>query len=394
MKVLMLSWEYPPHLNGGMGQHVKDLAPALVAADPELELHLMTPRFGEMSYRDEANERLHVHRIFTPRPAEERIFDDVMQANRQFEAAAMALCAENGPFDLIHVHDWLPSFAALALKERCQLPLVATIHATERGRYRGALYSDLSRAIDASENQLARGADVVITCSAAMRREVSDFYGVPEARIHVIPNGVDGSHLRRLRRRDLTAFRARFARPEERLIFNVGRLVYEKGADLLVETAPQVLSQVPEAKFVIGGRGPLLASLGQRIASMHLNDKVLLTGFLEDEDRDRLYVVADVCVFPSRYEPFGIVALEAMAAGTPVVVSDVGGLGTVVEHEKTGITAYTENVASLAWAIVRTLNDPAAAQARAKAAIRHVDRDLAWPVIAHSTLALYSRAPE
>ena len=88
-----------------------------------------------------------------------------------------------------------------------------------------------------------------------------------------------------------------------------------------------MLSQAPDAKFVIGGHGPLFPSLSQRIDAMQLHDKVMLTGFLTDDERDRLYVVADVCVFPSRYEPFGIVALEAMAAGTPVVVSDVGGLG-------------------------------------------------------------------
>lgn len=391
MKVLMLSWEYPPHLNGGMGQHVKDLTPALLEADPTLELHIMTPAIGADTSHEHSG-RLHVHRVSAQAPADDRIYDDVLVANATFVQAAAELFATDDPFDLIHVHDWLPSFAALELQEAFVVPLVATIHATERGRYRGALYSEMSRAIDAAENRLAREAQHVITCSAAMQQEVHTFYDVAIERISVIPNGIDGSHLQRLRHEDLSEFRRRYARPEERIIFNVGRLVYEKGADLLVETAPQVLGQVADAKFVIGGRGPLFASLGERIAAMQLNDKVLLTGFLTDEERDRLYVVADVCVFPSRYEPFGIVALEAMAAGTPVVVSAVGGLGTVVLHEKTGLTAHNENVGSLAWAIAHTLNDPQAARKRAEQALEYVEMCLAWPVIAKLTQRVYTSA--
>lgn len=391
MKVLMLSWEYPPYLNGGMGQHVKDLAPALMEADPALTLHIMTPAFGVETSHEQIG-RLHVHRIGAQAPAADRIYDDVLVTNATFTQVAAELFASDGPFDLIHVHDWLPSFAGLELQEAFNVPLVATIHATERGRYRGALYSEMSRAIDAAESRLVSEAQRVITCSEAMQQEVRDFYNVAAERISVIPNGVDGSHLRRLHNDDLSEFRRRYARPEEQIVFNVGRLVYEKGADLLVETAPKVLAEFPDAKFIIGGRGPLFASLGERIAAMQLNDKVLLTGFLTEEDRDRLYVVADVCVFPSRYEPFGIVALEAMVAGTPVVVSAVGGLATVVQHEKTGLTAHSENVNSLAWAIKRTLSDPQSAAARAQDALDYVEMCLAWPVIAGLTQRVYVEA--
>ena len=388
MRILFLSWEYPPHLNGGLGQHVKELVPALLDRAPDLEIHVITPTFGEETYRESAG-RLHVHRVRVQTPADDRIFSDVLPANPAFVAAAERLLAEDGPFDLIHIHDWLPSFAGLALAKAHALPVIATIHATERGRYRGALYSDMSRAIDDAEARLAREAQRVITCSLAMQREVQTYYGVPVERIRVIPNGIDSRRLRSLRGEDLSEFRRKYARPDELLIFNVGRMVYEKGADLLVESAPQVLSRVPAAKFVIGGRGPLFASLTERIEAMHLYDKVLLTGFLSDDERDRLYVAADLCVFPSRYEPFGIVALEAMAAGTPVVVCDVGGLGTVVQHELTGLTAYAEDVNSLAWAIARSLNEPEAAAERAQRAIGYLESCLAWPVIAGMTLDLY-----
>ena len=309
MKILMLSWEYPPYMSGGLGQHVKELAPALLAIDATLELHIVTPAFGAPSSHESVG-RLHVHRVATTLPSDDRVYDGVLAANPSFVEAAQQVIEDCGPFDLLHVHDWLLSFAAIELQEALGLPLVATIYATERGRYRGALYSDMSRAIDAAERRLARQAQRVITCSVAMQHEVRDFYDVLSERISVIPNGIDGSRLRRLSGEDLSEFRRRYARPDERIVFNVGRMVYEKGADLLVESAPQVLSQAPSAKFVIGGRGPLFPSLSQRIYELSLHDKVMLTGFLTDEERDQLYVVADVCVFPSRYEPFGIVALE------------------------------------------------------------------------------------
>lgn len=388
MKVLFLSWEYPPYLNGGLGQHVKDLVPALLEISLELELHVITPAFDEKTSYERLG-RLHLHRVEALIPSDDRVFDDVLAANPAFVDVAQQVIEASGPFDLIHVHDWLPSFAAIELQEAFDLPLVATIHATERGRYRGALYSDMSRAIDAAERRLAQQAQHVITCSMAMQHEVRSFYGVPVERTSVIPNGIHSSRLRSLSDQDLSDFRRRYARPEERIVFNVGRMVYEKGADLVVETAPHVLSQVPDAKFVIGGRGPLFPVLNQRIDGMNLHDKVMLTGFLPDEERDRLYAVADVCVFPSRYEPFGIVALEAMAAGTPVVVSDVGGLGSVVQHDQTGLTAFPEDVHSLAWAIVRVLNDPQAAAKRAKLALEYVETCLAWPVIAGMTVEVY-----
>ena len=179
------------------------------------------------------------------------------------------------------------------------------------------------------------------------------------------------------------------ARPDEKIIFHVARLVYEKGADLLVEAAPHVLNRVPEAKFVIAGRGPLLDTLRRRVHEMSLGDKILLSGFVSDDDRDRLYVAADVCVFPSRYEPFGIVALESMAAGTPVVVSDVGGLGSVVAERQDRFYCVSENIDSLADAIVRVLHDTVTAARLAEQALEVVQERMTWPVIAHQTVASY-----
>jgi len=158
----------------------------------------------------------------------------------------------------------------------------------------------------------------------------------------------------------------------------------------LLEAAPIVLQAAPHTRFVIAGEGPLGQTLQYRVADLGIESHVALTGFLNDDDRDKLYVVADCCVFPSRYEPFGIVALESMAAGTPVIVADVGGLGTVVQHEKTGWTAYSENVDSLAAAITQTLNDPAEADRLAGNALHQVKECFSWQVIAGLTLRVYA----
>jgi glycosyltransferase involved in cell wall biosynthesis len=388
MRVMMFSWEYPPHLEGGMGQHVKALVPALLDAAPDLELHVVTPTFvGETSAQ--VGERLMVHRVRVDRPSSEHFYQDVQQSNHPIAERAMQLVRSHRPFDFLHVHDWLVGFAAMTLHEAVPMPILSTIHATERGRYRGALYSDLSRSINQAECRLAQSSQYVITCSRAMALEVRDYFHVSQGHTRVIPNGVDTSRFDLLREQDHTAFRAHYAPSDELVVFNVGRVVYEKGADLLVEAVPAILQQVPRAKFVIGGRGPLLASLEQRIREMHLSDRVMLTGYLSDIDRDRLYVIADCCVFPSRYEPFGIVALEAMAAGTPVVVSDVGGLGAVVKHGTTGLTVFPENVGSLAWGIIQTLIHPLAAQERATQAFREVHECLSWPIIAELTVEVY-----
>lgn len=391
MRVLMLSWEYPPHVEGGMGQHVQHLAPALSSADDTLELHLITPTFTGKAHQ-QARGRLTIHWLPVAAPQQEHLYHDVLQANGEFERRARELHRAVGGFDLLHVHDWLVSFAARSLHSSEHIPLVSTIHATERGRNRGYLHSAVQLSIDAAERELAHASDIIIVCSRAMHFEVQSYFAVPPDKLRVIPNGVDGRHFDLLRLQDHSEFRSQFARPDEQIIFNVGRLVYEKGADLLVEATPRVLQRIPEIKVVIGGRGPLSPSLEQRVHDLRLEDKVLLTGYLSDEDRDRLYVLARCCVFPSRYEPFGIVALESMAAGAPVVVTDVGGLATVVVHEETGITVFTENVDSLAWGILRTLEDPALTRELVNRASVAARERFSWPIVARETLAVYREA--
>jgi len=174
-------------------------------------------------------------------------------------------------------------------------------------------------------------------------------------------------------------------------VVSVGRLVDEKGMQVLVRSAPAVLAAVPEAKLVIAGKGPQADYLAGLVEELGLPGKVLLAGFISDEDRNRLYKAAQCAVFPSLYEPFGIVALEAMAARVPVVVSEVGGLAEIVQHGETGITIYPDDPASCAWGITHTLQHPHWAQERVDNAYRVVTTRYNWDTIAEQTEAVFAR---
>jgi glycogen(starch) synthase len=388
MRVLMLSWEYPPHVVGGLGKHVADLLPVL--ARHGVEVHLLTPRWAG----GEEHERVdgaRVYRIDPPSVAVPDFYAGAWQANLRLEEHGFLLHDLLQGFDLIHAHDWLVAFASCALKRLHKIPLLSTIHATERGRSRGMLQTEMQKAVNDVEWWLAYESWGVICTSQFMAQELVDSFSVPRDKIYIIPNGVDTAHFDILQGEELSAFRAQYADPDEKLIFNVGRVVYEKGTHVLVEAVPKVLAEYPQAKFVIAGTGGMLDTLRERAAALGVSSKIIFSGFISDEDRNRLYRVADCAVFPSLYEPFGIVALEAMAARVPVVVSEVGGLRQVVQHGETAITVYPDDAGSLAWGILHTLQHPEWAAMRVENAYLIVAREYNWDHIAERTIEVYGR---
>ena len=391
MRVLMLSWEYPPHVVGGLGKHVAEIVPTLARQGVEIDLVTPWRAGGEMI---ESFPGVTVHRVPAPQVDNQDFEAEVRAANEALEAACDEIIAERGSFDVLHNHDWLTSFAAQAVKHRYKLPLIATIHATERGRGRGELVGEIAQRIDGAEWRLTYEAWRVICCTRYMAREIMHYFSTPPDKIDVIPNGVDPSPYQALEDIDLSTFRVRFALPGEKLVLYVGRVVSEKGVEVLLRSVPLGLAEMPEAKFVIAGKGPELERMRRLAHELYVSDKVLMPGFISDGDRDRLYMVADCAVFPSLYEPFGIVALEAMAAKTPVVVSAVGGLPEVVRHAETGITIYPGDVASCAWGIVHTLRHPEWAKQRVENAYREVLTVFNWDTIAQQTAAVYARVVE
>ena len=387
MRVLMFSWEYPPHVVGGLGEHVANLVPSL--AQQGVEVHLLTPRWSG-GIAEERGDLFTIHRVAPPK-TEGDVYTCAWQTNLALERYAETLWDRFGTFDLLHAHDWLVAFAPVALKRGLHVPLVATLHATERGRGRGHLGVGLPQAINNAEWWLSYEAWRVIATSRFMAHEVGTYFRTPADKIDIIPNGVNTDAFSRFMDQDLSAFRGLYALRDEAIVFNVGRVVAEKGVGVLIEAVPRVLADCPQAKFVVAGSGHYAEELRRRAWALGVGDKVLFTGFIPNDDRDRLYAVADCAVFPSLYEPFGIVALEAMAARTPVVVSEVGGLAEVVRHAETGITVYPNNPESLAWGISHTLLHPEWARVRAEKAYRMVLDEYNWGVIAQRTVGVYER---
>lgn len=387
MRVLMLSWEYPPHLQGGLGRHVNEIIPAL-SRQPDLDVHLVVPRLaGGEAYEQFGT--VIVHRVDVPTPQRDNFYGGVWHVNNVLSTYVEGLWQSAGPFDLVHGHDWLVGFIAMALQRTYAVPLLVTIHATEKGRGRGWLSGDLAHQIDHAESNLAHAADRLITCSRSMLHEVVANFQIDAAKIEIIPNGVDVSRFTTQMRHDNRLQRQMYAASDEALVFHVGRLVHEKGAHILVEAIPSVLAAFPATRFVIAGRGPLLDRLHHRTAALHVNERVLFPGFISDEEAVRLFCVADAAVFPSLYEPFGLVALEAMAAHTPLIVTNIGGFAEIVQHTVTGLAVYPEDADSLAWGICETLRDPVAARQRTARAYETASTVYSWDTIASRTVHLY-----
>ncbi len=388
MKLLMLSWEYPPNVVGGLGRHVAELAPAL--AQQGVDIHVVTPVATEFAEPVACEGTLTVHRVHTPVVnADNNIYDRVVEANQKIEHYVNQL---DESFDLIHVHDWLTGFAGIDLQQAWHCPLLATIHATERGRGRGYIGNDLQRAIDNAERDLIQQATHLIVCSHYMSHEVQSFFHTSPRRIDVVPNGVNIADLNNhCPENNLVEFKARYADPDDLIIFTVTRLVYEKGVHRLVEAAPQIFAECPTARLIIAGKGPEAEHLKQQAAELGLSDRINFAGFISDEERNCFYKTAACAVFPSLYEPFGIVALEAMALRCPVVVSDVGGLSEIVNHGENGVTIYPDDAESAAWGVLRMLQNPDWARKHADNGYHYVDQLFNWPRIARLTRAVYRR---
>ncbi|GAB6933205.1 1,4-alpha-glucan branching protein domain-containing protein [Calditerricola satsumensis] len=384
-RVLLLTWEFPPRIVGGLARHVAELSRALVRQG--VEVHVLTCAVPGTA----SEEVWHGVRVFRVPVAFVRD-DAFLHWVDQFNLATVAKAGElleQYAYDCLHAHDWLVERAARALQRAARLPLVTTIHATEHGRF-GGLHTALQRAIHGREAALVASSDHVIVCSQAMRREVRRLFAVPPERLSVIPNGVDRTAFRGA---NGAAARAQLGLPPgKRLVVFVGRLVHEKGVHVLMSAVPEIVAHCPDVHVVVVGKGPMLPHLEDQARAMGIAERVTFTGFVPDALRNGLLVAADVAVFPSLYEPFGIVALEAMAAGAPVVVSHTGGLAEIVRHEENGLTAYPGHARSLAEQVVRVLTDERLRGRIAEVSAREVATVYDWDGIARRTLEAYRAA--
>lgn len=379
---------------GGIAAALEGLAPALARAG--VEVHVVTSISSGGAADEEEAPNLWIHRVPVDHPSDNFIHW-VHMLNGAQERRAEELIAgwkaepkrKQQPL-LIHVHDWLSLFCGRALKHRHHLPLVATIHATEYGRNNG-IHTEMQRYIHQCEWELQWEAWRVIVCSGFMKGEVEFSLGTPPDKVDIIYNGIDAHRFDfPFGEPERSLFRNRFAAPYEKIIYFIGRMVREKGAQVLIDAVSRVRAQYTDAKLVIAGGGER-SHLERLAADLGVSGVVYFAGRVSDEDRDRLYKVADVAVYPSLYEPFGIVALEAMAARVPVVVSDAGGLREVVEPDTSGTVTWAGNPDSLAWGIVRVLKNPEFARRMADAAHHRCLTVFNWDVLAEQTKVVYER---
>jgi glycogen(starch) synthase len=387
MRVLLISWEYPPVIEGGLGRHVRKLSEHLVADG--VEVHVLTRGGGHLSSEEERHGVI-VHRVREPQfPKDVGAFLRWVKAmNSDMRTAAFELC-DRLDFDLVHSHDWLVAGAARQVARKAELPWVVTVHATEYGRHQGWVQDHPQSHIHAVERAMVRRADHVITCSQFMQSQMMSVFGARTSRVSAIPNGIDPRDLEP-QVDDLAGLRAQFARPEDRLVLLVGRLVYEKGFHVALDALAPVVRRLGNVRFVVAGTGTAEAELKRQARRLRLTRHGSFLGWVGDDKLHALYRIAQVCIVPSIYEPFGIVALEAMASGCLCVVADTGGLREVVPADGTvGLRFPARDADALRETLERVLTDDAARAQLVTEARDYVLR-FDWAEVARRTQGVYA----
>ncbi|HVV25212.1 MAG TPA: glycosyltransferase family 4 protein [Pseudonocardiaceae bacterium] len=394
MRVLMLSWEYPPVVIGGLGRHVHALATRLAGQGHDVVVLCRQEAGTDASTHpttDTVAERVRVVRVAEDPPHlafERDLVAWTLAMGHAMIRAAHDLLRGWRP-DIVHAHDWLVTHPAIAIADHVGVPLVATIHATEAGRHSGWLSQPLNQQVHSVEWWLANRADALVTCSTAMRHEVAHLFDVDADTITVIHNGIE-SRGWRVGAAQVAAARRRYAPDDAPLLVFFGRLEWEKGVHDLIAALPKIRARHPGARLVVAGKGRQAQELLAAARKHRVRRAVDFVGHLSDRELRAALAAADAVVLPSRYEPFGIVALEAAAVGAPLVASTAGGLGEVVMDGRTGVAFPPGDVPALAAAVHTVIADPAAAKVRARAARNRLPVDFDWNRIAEATAEVYA----
>ncbi len=380
-KVLLLTWEYPPRIIGGISTHVYHLSRSL--ANQGVSVHVVTCSFpGAPS--EEAIDGVRVTRVEDSRLLQANFLLWIYHLNSQMISKTTELL-ETEKFDLIHAHDWVVGRAAVELKSQLGLPLISTIHATEIGRG-GSLDGEYRKKVRDIERLLVDQSDGIICCSNYMLGRIQHELGAANAKISVIPNGVEAATFKN----DGNLLLVPATASEERkTILYVGRIVREKGVFTLLEALDELRTREKNIGLVYVGEGPLKEDLAKEVLRRRLGDRVKITGFVDQQRLVALYNSSHVFVLPSHYEPFGMVALEAMASRVPVVVSDVGGLSEIVEDGITGVKVPASDPHALAEGILRVLENPELSERLKENAYQTVQESYRWDLVAEKTLEAY-----
>jgi glycogen(starch) synthase len=387
VRALILSWEYPPLVVGGLGRHVDALARELAVAGHDVRV---VTRGEAESIVDETRDGVRVRRAAVDPLAigftTESLLAWAQASEHALVRAALPLVRRWRP-EVVHAHDWLVAQSGVTLSRVTGAPLVATIHATEAGRNQGWLPEPLNLAIHSVERWLAHEAGAVITCSKAMHDEVTRLFELPGERVTVVPNGIDPARWRVTAQRR-TATRAKLTSGGPLVVF-AGRLVHEKGLQTLVDCLPGLRRAHPGLRLLVAGTGGYEDRLQAQTRRLRVARAVEWCGFVAEQELAPLLAAADVAVVPSLYEPFGIVALEAAAARTPLVVAETGGLRDLVASGVAAASFPAGNATALAAVLSAILADPRGAKRTTARAARAIRADYTWRAVAGRTAEVY-----
>jgi len=384
MRIALFSWESMHSISvGGVAFHVTELASALERKGHEV--HVFTRLGNPFQPWYERVFGVHYHRC--PFDTAPDFIEEVNNMCRSFARAFFATEDHIGRFDIIHAHDWLASNAVVWIKQSRGHKTILTIHSTEYGRCGNNFFGGNSARIRDHERHGTYCADEVIVVSNALKGEIMWMYNVPDWKISAIYNGINYRNYDGWI--DPGAVKRLYGiGPLDPTILFVGRMVYQKGPDLLVDAIPHVLKYFKDAKFVFVGDGQMRWGVEDKVRAMGLSHASRFLGYHNGYKLIDLYKAVDAVCIPSRNEPFGIVTLEAWSAGKPVIASLNGGPGEIVWHEVNGLKIYP-NPDSVAWGIGTLFEDFDNARQLGRNGRVAVETAFSWDVIAEETLAVY-----
>ncbi len=408
MRIGFFVWEYPPKLVGGLGTYAEYITHEYVELDHDVSV--FTLNSGDLK-PTEILKGVDVHRpliadasnVFPMFVTDDlrrwgtniRFFNDMFIYNVLSSTKFLnSLIKKEGyHFDIVCVHDWLSCIAGLIIKNETKLPMVFHVHSTEWGRSGGRGSEVVSHLEDAT----AQKADKIVTVSNAMQEDLVR-HGWPQSRISVVWNGVDPEQYdpQKCRKEDVLKIRQKYGISEDwNLLLFLGRLTWVKSVKNLVQAMPLVLKDCPKTKLVILGKGEEQTDIVETADRLGIEDKVVYRfEFVPEKERILHYAASDMCIFPSIYEPFGIVSLEAMSMAKPVVVGARGVVGfreQVINSgsDQNGVHVNGEDPADIAWGIKETLSDPNRAKIWGENGRKRVQEYFTWRKVAEQTIEIY-----
>ncbi len=412
MKLAVLVYEYPPKIVGGLGTYAAEITRKFVLTDNDVTVFTMNDDAGTLPTREiwrgiEIHRPLHID-ISDSLP--DVVAEDIKKWGRGINLFSKILVynylsasklvnelirKETFKYDIVVAHDWLSAIGGMIVKREAGLPFAFHVHSTEKGRTLG----NGSEVVSNIELHAANSADLIVTVSYAMKNELVEL-GFPKDKIQVAYNGVDPQKYdpKTVSAEQIRKVKATYGvKDDELMILFIGRLVGVKGVDKLIMAMPHILQKIPNAKLVIVGIGDLQEYLVNLVKTMRLNDSIKFRQeFIPEEERILHYAACDVAVFPSLYEPFGIVVLEAMSMERPVVVGAAGisGMREIVipcGEEQCGYHINPINPTDIAWGITSALENADRRKWLGKNGRRRVLNEFTWDIIAERTLALYEK---